>query len=121
MSTLKANNIQEATSGGATYYLNKAWVNFDGTGTVSIRDDGNISSITDQGTAKYQSTFSNNMSDINYSMSTWAGTNASSNYYRMVQNQASTTFQTSNVRIQTPHATTGSMLDAQIVCLNFIR
>ena len=40
MSTLKANNIQEATSGGATYYLNKAWVNFDGTGTVSIRDDG---------------------------------------------------------------------------------
>lgn len=39
----------------------KAWVNFNGTGTVAIRYDGNVSSITDNGTGDYTANFSNNL------------------------------------------------------------
>ena len=44
----------------------KAWVNFNGTGTVAIRDDFNVSSITDIATGNYRINFTNNMDDTNY-------------------------------------------------------
>jgi hypothetical protein len=49
--------------------LCKAWVNFDGTGTVAIRAAYNVSSITDNGTGDYTVNFANNLSDANYSVS----------------------------------------------------
>ena len=52
----------------ATAYGVRAWVNFNGTGTVAIRDDGNVSSITDNGTGDYTVNFSNAMPDVNYSV-----------------------------------------------------
>jgi hypothetical protein len=67
MSTLKVNTLEEATAGGATYFTAKAWVNFNGTGTVAIRADGNVSSITDEGTGQYKANFSTSFSDGNYS------------------------------------------------------
>jgi hypothetical protein len=45
----------------------KAWVNFNGTGTVAIRGSYNVSSITDNGTGDYTVNFTNAMSDTNYS------------------------------------------------------
>ena len=45
----------------------KAWVNFNGTGTVAIRDDFNVSSITDNGTGDYTVNFSSNLDSVNYS------------------------------------------------------
>jgi len=51
----------------ATAYGCRAWVNFDGTGTPSIRDSGNVSSITDVSTGRYEVNFSNAMPDGNYS------------------------------------------------------
>ena len=51
----------------ATAYGCRAWVNFNGTGTVAIRASGNVSSITDLGTGQYQVNFSNAMPDANYS------------------------------------------------------
>lgn len=66
MSTLKVNDIQEATSGGAKIWPARAWVNFDGSGTVSIRDDGGVSSITDNSTGNYTVSFSNTQSNANY-------------------------------------------------------
>jgi hypothetical protein len=45
----------------------RAWVNFDGTGTVAIRASGNVSSITDLGTGQYQVNFTTAMPDANYS------------------------------------------------------
>lgn len=66
MSTLKVNTLEEATAGGATFYTAKAWVNFNGQGTVAIRSDGNVSSITDYGTGHYGMNFSNAMIDTNF-------------------------------------------------------
>jgi len=47
----------------------KAWVNFNGTGTVAIRGSFNVSSITDNGTGNYTVNFTTAFADVNYSMS----------------------------------------------------
>jgi hypothetical protein len=52
----------------ATAYGARAWVNFNGTGTVAIRGSGNVSSITDNGTGDYTVNFTNAMPDVNYNM-----------------------------------------------------
>ena len=44
----------------------RAWVNFDGIGTVAIRESGNVSSITDLDVGKFRINFSTNMPDVNY-------------------------------------------------------
>jgi hypothetical protein len=52
----------------ATAYGCRAWVNFNGTGTVAIRGSGNVSSITDNGTGDYTVNFTTAMPDANYSV-----------------------------------------------------
>jgi hypothetical protein len=53
----------------ATAYGCRAWVNFNGTGTVAIRASGNVTSITDNGTGDYTVNFTNAMPDANYAYS----------------------------------------------------
>lgn len=52
--------------GSAPLYQCRAWVNFNGTGTVAIRGSGNISSITDNGVGDYTVNFATAMPDANY-------------------------------------------------------
>jgi hypothetical protein len=52
----------------ATAYGCRAWVNFNGTGTVAIRASGNVSSITDNGTGNYTANFTNAMPDASYNI-----------------------------------------------------
>jgi len=52
----------------ATAYGCRAWVNFNGTGTVAIRASGNVSSITDSGVGLYTVNFTTAMPDANYSI-----------------------------------------------------
>ena len=75
MSTLKVNNIQNA-SGGSNSTPDeiesgrlKAWGSFKGSGTVSIHASYNFSSITDISAGRYRLTFTNAMSDTNYALS----------------------------------------------------
>lgn len=66
--TPNINSAQFATvSGTAPIYPCRAWVNFDGTGTVAIRASGNVSSITDNNTGNYSINFTTAMTDANYS------------------------------------------------------
>ena len=44
----------------------RAWVNFNGTGTVAIRASFNVSSITDNGTGDYTVNFTTALADANY-------------------------------------------------------
>jgi hypothetical protein len=55
-------------SGSAPSYSCRAWVNFNGTGTVAIRASGNVSSITDNGTGVYTVNFTTSMPDANYTI-----------------------------------------------------
>jgi hypothetical protein len=86
MSTIKANAYLDASggntatingltpislttlnaSGSAPVFACRAWVNFNGTGTVAIRASGNVSSITDNGTGIYTINFTEAMTDINF-------------------------------------------------------
>jgi hypothetical protein len=52
----------------AAAYGCRAWVNFNGTGTPAIRNDGNVTSITDNGTGDYTVNFTNSLPDINYAV-----------------------------------------------------
>jgi hypothetical protein len=45
----------------------RAWVNFNGTGTVAIRAAYNVTSITDNGTGDYTVNFTTALPDANYS------------------------------------------------------
>ena len=69
MSTLRVNTLQNAagTSDPSISGAAKAWVNFNGTGTVAIRASFNVSSITDNGTGQYTINFTNSLTDANYS------------------------------------------------------
>ena len=60
--------------------LCKAWVNFNGTGTVAIRASYNVSSITDNGTGDYTVNFTTALADANYAvaLSTTGNTTSSS-------------------------------------------
>jgi len=53
--------------GSAPSYSARAWVSFNGTGTVAINGNQNVSSITDSGVGIYTINFSTNMPDANYS------------------------------------------------------
>jgi hypothetical protein len=50
---------------GLSQFTAKCWINFNGTGTIAIRDSHNVSSITDNGTGDYQVSYTNNMSVAN--------------------------------------------------------
>jgi hypothetical protein len=52
----------------ATAFGCRAWVNFNGTGTVAIRASGNVSSITDNAVGSYTVNFTTAMPDANYSV-----------------------------------------------------
>jgi len=61
----------------APVYGVRAWVSFNGTGTVAIRGSANVSSITDNGTGDYTLNFTTNMPDTNYAATlTTTDTNA---------------------------------------------
>ena len=71
MSTIKVTNIQatgETASRSATG-IAAAWVNFNGTGTVAIRDSVNASSLTDNAVGDYTISYVNDMANATYAAS----------------------------------------------------
>ena len=58
---------------GSENYKCRAWVNFNGSGTVAIRASGNVSSITDNGAGLYTISFTTDMPDANYCLVGAAG------------------------------------------------
>ena len=60
--------VNPSTTVDGINYSCRAWVNFNGTGTVAIRGSGNVSSITDNGTGDYTINFTNAMPDANYNV-----------------------------------------------------
>ena len=57
----------------ANAYGCRAWVNFSGRNTATIRASGNVSSITDNGTGDYTVNFTTALADANYSVSVIGG------------------------------------------------
>ena len=122
MSTLKVNTIQN-TSGGSSSTPEqieqgraKAWVNFNGTGTVAIRDDFNVSSISDNGTGDYTVNFSNSFSNANYCSPVSNGTTTGGRYGIIADSDSKGT---DNARFFSFQTSSGSSLDAEEVSIAF--
>jgi hypothetical protein len=60
-----ADGVAIGTGGINQARIAKAWVNFNGTGTVAIRGSYNVSSITDNGTGDYTANLSTALSNTN--------------------------------------------------------
>jgi hypothetical protein len=94
----------------------RAWVNFNGTGTVAINNSYNVSSITDNGTGDYTINFTTAMPNANYS---WSGMATDTNAYnfnfpsvgaRQVGNMTTT-----GLRIGTSYQQSASAVDFSVV------
>jgi hypothetical protein len=64
---------------GTENYKCRAWVNFNGTGTVAIRAAGNVASITDNGTGDYTLNFTTALPDANYAVAAAVGQGGAGN------------------------------------------
>jgi hypothetical protein len=67
VTTNAGGSVNPSTNVEGINYSCRAWVNFNGAGTVAIRASGNVSSITDNGVGDYTVNFTTAMSDVNYS------------------------------------------------------
>jgi len=91
--------------GAAPTYAARAWLNFNGTGTVAIRASGNVSSITDNGTGDYTVNFITAMPDANFAVA--LGGNGGADPITGVNCFSSGARTTTSVRISTTTSTAG--------------
>lgn len=70
MSEIRATTISDAAGTGPISLTGqsaaKAWVNFNGTGTIATRDSFNVASLTDDGTGQYTVNISSNMANDDF-------------------------------------------------------
>ena len=104
MSTIKVTNIQDTSGGNQSTSEQlaqgraKAWINFDGTGSITINDDFNVNSITDQGAGEFDIVFETAMSNANYAVA--ALTSINSNQFKGIfERKDGTTRSASSFRI----------------------
>jgi hypothetical protein len=117
---IKAAALDGGQSGAAPIYAARAWVNFNGTGTVTIRASGNVSSVTDLGTGLYTINFSVAMPDTNYALSGMGKNTANAGAGTVFLQDPELT--TSGATIETG-AVAGSLFrsDLPVVTLSFFR
>ena len=114
-----SDNLQVNSGYGSyvTGYVARAWVNFNGTGTVAIRASGNVSSITDNGTGDYTVNFTTAMPDTNYNVS-GSASNVSGGTFMCPVSAA--TMLTSSIRVYAVN-NTGSVVDSDAVSVAIFR
>ena len=113
MSTIKVTNLQDTSGSNSSTSEEifqgraKAWVSFNGTGTVAIRDDFNVDTITDNGTGDYTVNFDNAMSNSNYSV---AGSVSWSTTWGTYLTIDASTYSTTAVRIRSIYTNSSATL-----------
>ena len=97
----------------------RAWVNFNGTGTVAIRASFNVSSITDNGVGLYTINFSTAMPDANYSVA-GAGHRVSGGYSAFINTDSSAVQTASACKIASSNDT-GALVDSAYITVSIFR
>jgi hypothetical protein len=124
-STIQGTTLTDGTNSTSTTNCiqgsAKAWVNFNGTGTVAIRASYNVSSITDNGTGDYTVNFTNALPDANYSITGSAMHSASVNAHVFclgdVNGASGTLPSTTAVRFRTMYLSGPVAQDCTYVCV----
>ena len=120
MSTLRVTTVTNPSGGQPTIDgLARAWVNFNGTGTVAIRASLNVSSITDNGTGDYTVNFTTAMPDVNYGFC-WSFQNIAGAQTTGYQSSA-TSPSTTAIRVTTVNSNNGAVGDTPIACVTIFR
>lgn len=119
---ISTSNIQSDT----VSQLCRAWVNFNGSGTVAIRAAFNVSTITDGGTGIYTLNFTNAMPDVNFCVNgTTLAQVLSSLPVRVTSKQADLTTTSCKVRVcsgnQDGPNTVGGYSDVDTVFVSVFR
>ena len=106
----------------AIAYGCRAWVNFNGTGTVAIRASGNVSSITDHATGDYSVNFTNAMPDANYAVLGTSGQSAAANNMNCVGRNLDNSVQsTTAVRLYNLVTNTSGAIDNPNIFVGIFR
>jgi hypothetical protein len=116
LATAESTLTQFSASGSAPVYACRAWVYFNGSGTVAIVGSANVSSITDNGTGNYTVNFTTAMSDANYSCVASTDPTGGSNNI----SAGPIVFSTGSVQIATEQAN-GAAIDRSIVTAAIFR
>lgn len=116
-------SVLATPSGSAPSYTARAWVNFNGTGTVAIRASGNVSSITDNGTGQYTANFTTAMPDVNYEANTNAtnGTGVAVDDQRCFTSTPSGSYTTASFKVGVLNAANSAFQDASVVNIVIFR
>jgi hypothetical protein len=118
--TVQQTNGMTMTGGNPLYYAARAWVNFNGSGTVAIRAAVNVSSITDGGTGNYRVNFTTAMPDANYVTVCTAARNDGNNTNGVLHILEGGVYSTSAVQLLN-QASDGANIDADIACVVIFR
>ena len=122
MSQLNVDSIKDRTGTDQPDIVGvaKAFVNFDGTGTVTISNGFNVSSITDNGTANYTVNFTNAMVDDNYT-ATYGAKYATTTIAGLVCETTGTTRATTSLGIRTSNSSSAAAVDLPAVQVAIFR
>jgi hypothetical protein len=96
----------------------RAWVNFNGTGTVAIRASYNVTSITDNGTGDYTLNFTTALPDVNYAAVFGGGDTAITSGVPLTY---ITTTTTSAQSFRTYNYSGGAQFDVPTLCVSIFR
>jgi hypothetical protein len=123
MSEIRAATVSDLAGTGPVtltgQFAAKAWVNFNGDGTVAIRESGNVTSITDNGTGDYTVNFTTALTDANYA--TIGTSNGAANTGKVVMFSAGSAPTVSAVRIINDIASNATLQDSSIMNVAIFR
>ena len=96
--------------------LGKAWVNFNGSGTIATSDSFNHSSLTDHATGQYSNTISSAMGNITYAGQATGGEPGSRDCHTMFPANSNFTTTVQRVRLAPSNSADGNH-DASVICI----
>ena len=115
--------LNGAQSGSAPVYAARAWVNFRGTGTVTIRASGNVSSIGDNGIGNFTVNFTTAMPDADYAFngSAWDENRTTVNQSSVYERSTTIERTASSFRISVTNSNSATYFDADGVYITVYR
>ena len=121
MSTLKVTNIQATgeTASRAVSGVAAAWVNFNGTGTIAVRDSQNVSGLVDNGAGDYTANFSNAFGAADYSVGGYVTNGTGSGVHTICGDSTTGDPTASSIRVRVKNQAV-TILDPSMAGLNMM-
>jgi hypothetical protein len=117
VTTNAGGSVNPSTNIAGINFSCRAWVNFNGTGTVAIQANGNVSSITDNGVGDYTVNFTTAMTDANYNIQSTCRESAGLANFISVSNGTAPTTSLCRFRASDANGTATDVTTVYIACI----